>query len=83
MTKIKSTVKSEKKADAKEVARTQVMTAILEKAFTGLDVVVAPLTDSLSEILVRTPDFDIVLKAVVKKERLAVEFEEGEEEVTA
>jgi hypothetical protein len=30
-------------------------------------------------VLVRTKDFDIVLKAVVKKERLAVEFEADEE----
>ncbi len=69
-----------KKIDAKEVARRSVMEAILEKSFTGMEeVVVAPLTESLSEVLIRTKDFDIVLKAVVKKERLAVEFEGDEE----
>jgi hypothetical protein len=70
-----------KKVDAKELARRSVMEAVLAKAFLEMeDVVVAPLTDSYSEVLVRTKDFDVVLKAVVKKERLAVEFEDGDEE---
>jgi hypothetical protein len=81
MTKTKVAVaKSEKKVDAKETARKGVMEAVLAHAFTDMEgVIVAALTESLSEVLVRTKDFDIVLKAVVKKERLAVEFEADEE----
>jgi hypothetical protein len=70
-----------KKEDAKATLRKTVATA----AMTGLanldGAIVAPLSETLSEILVRTAEHDVVITVTVKKERLAVEFEVDEVEV--
>ena len=66
---------AEKKVDVKTELRKDILAAIVgSTAFDAFeDVVVAELSGS--EILIRTKEHDVVLKAVVKKERVEVEFE--------
>lgn len=68
-----------KKEDAKATLRKEIATAAMAGLVTLDGAVVAALTDSMSEVLVRTADYDVVLTFTVKKERLAVEFEADEE----
>jgi len=73
---------TEKKVDEKGVLRASIVDAVVgSTAFDGITGVVAKLSDS--EILFRGADHDVVLKVVVKKERLDIEFEGEDEDAQA